>query len=181
MSRIRKCPECHATTGHTSWCVSMGYTFVGPHPDAPAPDTARVDTGAAVEMCCGGTCIRSECEYHDPRRNPPAAPEVDLTECGIAHAEDLRRMGIELPPDIIVGGAAQYKAFPYTITSVNPFTMQTTGVYWRPLAALGLGFMQWAQDMYPAESCKAVREASEIVTYRVEDLRVFFNGVEIKR
>lgn len=56
------CYECAHTDDHAEWCISRGYRMVGPHPDAPAPETERLPRAAAVECPCGG--IRGVCEYH---------------------------------------------------------------------------------------------------------------------
>lgn len=63
------CRECQYTDDHAEWCQSRGYAFVGPHPDAPAPDTVRspADPNAPLEMCCGGTTVRAVCVYHGPK------------------------------------------------------------------------------------------------------------------
>lgn len=63
------CRECSFTDDHAEWCQSRGYASVGPHPDAPVPDTARspTDPNAPLEMCCGGTCVRAVCFIHGPK------------------------------------------------------------------------------------------------------------------
>lgn len=72
--RNRPCDECAWCNGeHAEWCQSRGYAFVGPHPDAPVPETVRVPGPAELEQCpCGRP--RAGCDYHDPALQPAATP-----------------------------------------------------------------------------------------------------------
>ncbi len=79
-----KCHECWGLNGH-HWtgCKTRGYSAVGPHPDAPARETdapAR-DPNAAVEMCCGGTCVRALCFIHATEpRSTERAPAYEVED-----------------------------------------------------------------------------------------------------
>ncbi len=68
MSAKHACHDCGAyDRNHYAWCKTKGYSSVGPHPNAPTaePPTERAPSnGDAAEMCCGGTCLRSQCDYH---------------------------------------------------------------------------------------------------------------------
>jgi hypothetical protein len=74
MKTKRACYECLRTDTHTDWCVSRGYSSVGPHPQAPPREAAPpkpAGPGAPQEMCCGGTCVRAVCAFHGPSAAPP--------------------------------------------------------------------------------------------------------------
>jgi hypothetical protein len=83
MKTKRACYECLRTDTHTDWCVSRGYAAVGPHPQAPpreAAPTERPGPGAAgaLEMCCGGTCVRALCFIHSTEpKQAPATPDYE--------------------------------------------------------------------------------------------------------
>lgn len=80
------CPECYFNDGtHSRYCQSRGYDHMGPHPDAPVPETVRVPGPAELEQCpCGRP--RAGCDYHDPALQPAVAAPAP-TRVGVSIAE----------------------------------------------------------------------------------------------
>jgi hypothetical protein len=87
MSKQTKCWECWGLNGH-HWngCKTRGYAAVGPHPDAPPREADAPEPGAgavALEMCCGGTCVRALCFIHstEPKSAPVTTPDYEAFDC----------------------------------------------------------------------------------------------------
>lgn len=91
MNRNRPCDECAWCNGeHAEWCVSRGYSAVGPHPDAPVSETVRAPgVNDNLEQCpCGRP--RAGCDYHDPALQP-AAPDREYEVYDLAHIKGMQR------------------------------------------------------------------------------------------
>lgn len=98
------CRECSFTDDHAEWCQSRGYASVGPHPDAPAPDTARspADPPALQEMCCGGSCVRAVCVYHGPKARAKAPALVRYWVDGEYHGSSYGVGGVRFSEDPVI-------------------------------------------------------------------------------
>ncbi len=92
---VRACPECRSAYGHLGWCQSKGYSNVGPHPDAPAPETQRAPAAAEPDYCCGGTCLRELCFIHAGL--PKAQAQAERWGVEFCSGPDWERLGTYQP------------------------------------------------------------------------------------
>ncbi len=64
------CPNCCGwNRWHTHGCPTKGYLTAATSKAGSddAPDTQRAVP--VIDMCCGGTCVRSLCQFHGPQKS----------------------------------------------------------------------------------------------------------------